>query len=144
MAEYLDPTVCFEIDTYWTQVGGHDPVAVVKELGARVPLLHIKDGPADNKDSDMVAVGEGVMDVAGILDAGTIGGVAGRGTGSLRDGYARSGWEELSQPGGDWLVENKAKVKSRYYWLRQYLPGLRERQPRFQNSRGGGLRRPDG
>jgi len=71
MAEYLDPTVIFEIDTYWTQVGGHDPVAVVKELGARVPLLHIKDGPADNKNSDMVAVGEGKMDVAGIVQAGT-------------------------------------------------------------------------
>ena len=70
MAEYLDPTVVFEIDTYWTQVGGHDPAVVVKELGARVPLLHIKDGPADNKDSDMVAVGDGVMDVAGILEAG--------------------------------------------------------------------------
>ena len=70
MAEYLDPTIIFEIDTYWVQVGGRDPIAVIKELGARVPLLHIKDGPADNKNSDMVAVGEGKMDVVGILAAG--------------------------------------------------------------------------
>ncbi len=70
MSEYLDPTVCFEIDTYWAQVGGQDPIAVIKELGARAPLLHIKDGPADNKNSDMVAVGEGAMDINGILDAG--------------------------------------------------------------------------
>jgi len=70
MAEYLDPSVVLEVDTYWAKVGGRDPIAVIKELGARVPLLHIKDGPADNKNSDMVAVGDGAMDVAGILDAG--------------------------------------------------------------------------
>lgn len=70
MAEHLDPTVGFEIDTYWAQVGGCDPVAVIKELGARVPLLHIKDGPADTRESPHVAVGEGVMDVRSILDAG--------------------------------------------------------------------------
>jgi sugar phosphate isomerase/epimerase len=70
MAEHLDPTVGFEIDTYWAQVGGCDPVAVIEELGTRVPLLHIKDGPADGRESPMVAVGEGVMDVAGIAAAG--------------------------------------------------------------------------
>jgi sugar phosphate isomerase/epimerase len=70
MAEHLDPTICFEIDTYWAQVGGCDPAAVIKELGARVPLLHIKDGPADGRESPMVAVGEGVMDIRSILDAG--------------------------------------------------------------------------
>jgi sugar phosphate isomerase/epimerase len=43
---------------------------VIKELGARVPLLHIKDGPADSREANMVAVGEGVMDVAGIVAAG--------------------------------------------------------------------------
>lgn len=70
MAEHLDPTIAFEVDTYWAQVGGCDPVAVINELGARVPLIHIKDGPADGRESPMVAVGEGVMDVAGIVAAG--------------------------------------------------------------------------
>src|SRR5262249_349694 len=70
MAQELDPSIIFEIDTYWAKVGGCDPVAVINELGARVKLLHMKDGPADNKDSPMVAVGDGVMDVAGVLNAG--------------------------------------------------------------------------
>ncbi len=70
MLERLDPTVGFEVDTYWAQVGGCDPVAVIKEMGTRAPLLHIKDGPADTRESPMVAVGEGKMDIASILEAG--------------------------------------------------------------------------
>ncbi len=69
MLENLDPTIGFEIDTYWVKTAGLDPVSVIRDLGTRVPLLHIKDGPAV-KDQPMVAVGEGVMDVAAIIDAG--------------------------------------------------------------------------
>lgn len=68
MVELLDPQIFFEIDTYWVQVGGSDPAAVVKALGPRVPLLHIKDGPG-NKEAAMTAVGDGVMNVPGILAA---------------------------------------------------------------------------
>jgi sugar phosphate isomerase/epimerase len=64
--QQLDNTVIAEIDTYWAQVGGADPVQVVSELGPRAQLLHIKDGPADDPASDMTAVGDGVIDVAGI------------------------------------------------------------------------------
>ncbi len=70
MLENLDPTIGFEVDTYWVKVGGLDPVAVIKELGARAPLLHIKDGPADGRESPMVAVGDGVMDIPAIVNAG--------------------------------------------------------------------------
>ncbi len=69
MVEQLDPTIGFEIDTYWVKAAGLDPVAVIKELGTRVPLLHIKDGPAVKGES-MLAVGDGVVDVASIIDAG--------------------------------------------------------------------------
>lgn len=69
MLDYLDPAVGFEIDTYWVKTGGLDPAAVITELGARVPLLHIKDGPAVT-EQPMVAVGEGTMDFAPILAAG--------------------------------------------------------------------------
>lgn len=68
MLENLDPTVMFEIDTYWVQTAGCDPVAVIEELGARVPLLHIKDGPCV-QDKAMVAVGEGKMNFAPIIEA---------------------------------------------------------------------------
>jgi len=70
MLEQLDPSIVFEIDTYWVKAGGCDPVAVIQELGPRVPLLHIKDGPAV-KGQPMVAVGEGAMDIPAILKAGT-------------------------------------------------------------------------
>jgi sugar phosphate isomerase/epimerase len=68
MAQQLDPSVGFEIDTYWVKTGGRDPVAVIEELGARVPLLHIKDGPATT-DAPMVAVGEGIMEFSPIIEA---------------------------------------------------------------------------
>lgn len=68
MLDYLQPNVYFEIDTYWVQTGGADPVAVVKELGARAPLLHIKDGPCD-KEKSMTAVGTGEVDFPAIVEA---------------------------------------------------------------------------
>jgi sugar phosphate isomerase/epimerase len=68
MAQHLDPTVKFEIDTYWVQTAGKSAVDVVRELDDRVPLLHLKDGPLDTKAS-MVAVGEGRMDFEPIVQA---------------------------------------------------------------------------
>lgn len=67
MLEYLDPSVLLELDTYWIKVGGQDPLQVIQQLGSRAPLLHIKDGPADSRESDMVAVGQGVMDWHSII-----------------------------------------------------------------------------
>ena len=57
-----------EIDTYWAKVGA-DPAQVVKDFGVRAPLLHIKDGPADDTEAPMTAVGKGVVDVAAIAAA---------------------------------------------------------------------------
>lgn len=68
MLENLTPDVLFELDTYWVQTGGCDPAAVAKELGARAPLLHIKDGPCV-KDQPMTAVGEGKVDFPAVVKA---------------------------------------------------------------------------
>jgi len=68
MAE-LDPAVFVELDTYWARVGGSDPAKVVAQLGARVRLLHLKDGPADVPKSPMTAVGDGVLDFFAIVAA---------------------------------------------------------------------------
>ncbi len=62
----VDDSVFAEVDTYWAKVGGVDPARIVADLGTRARLLHIKDGPADNADSPMTAVGDGVIDVAAI------------------------------------------------------------------------------
>ncbi|NOZ20530.1 MAG: sugar phosphate isomerase/epimerase [Planctomycetes bacterium] len=68
MLENLSSDIFFEIDTYWVQTGGCDPVEVVKEMGPRAPLLHIKDGPCDQK-ADMTAIGEGKVDFPAIVQA---------------------------------------------------------------------------
>ena len=68
LLELVDPGVVFEVDTYWVQTGGQDAAALVKQLGTRAPLLHIKDGPATEKDP-MVAVGQGVLDFHAIIPA---------------------------------------------------------------------------
>ncbi len=64
----LDESVFLQIDTYWAQVGGMDAIDVVKRVGERAPLIHLKDGSLD-KDDDMTAVGGGKMDVPGIIAA---------------------------------------------------------------------------
>jgi sugar phosphate isomerase/epimerase len=69
MLEHLAPEVFLEVDVYWVQTGGQDPAAVVKRLGRRAPLLHIKDGPCV-RGQPMTAVGEGQVDIAGVIQAG--------------------------------------------------------------------------
>jgi sugar phosphate isomerase/epimerase len=64
-----DPDVFAEIDIYWAQVGKVDPASFVAGLGDRVQLLHVKDGPADQYESPMVAVGQGAVDVPAVLAA---------------------------------------------------------------------------
>ena len=66
MLELLDPRVLFEVDTYWVKTGGGDPVSVIRSLGKRAPLLHIKDGPC-KQAQPMMAAGKGSMDFPPIL-----------------------------------------------------------------------------
>jgi sugar phosphate isomerase/epimerase len=69
MLEQLDPDVFFEVDVYWVQTAGQDPAQVVRRLGARAPLLHVKDGPCQ-LEAPMTALGEGVVDIPGVIAAG--------------------------------------------------------------------------
>ncbi len=63
------PRVQFEVDTYWAaNFGTVDAAAEVARVKARAPLLHIKDGPLERGQAH-VAVGEGRMDVAGVIAA---------------------------------------------------------------------------
>lgn len=44
LVERTDPNLmCFEIDCYWVTQAGRDPVQMIKKLGPRVRLLHMKD-----------------------------------------------------------------------------------------------------
>lgn len=69
MMELLAPEILFEIDTYWVQTAGVDPAKVVKEVGDRAPLLHIKDGPCV-KSEPMTAVGDGKVNFHEVVAAG--------------------------------------------------------------------------
>jgi len=76
LLENLDKEIFFEVDTYWVKVAGQDPVAIVKKLGERAPLLHIKDGPAKWNDSlpkdnpdPMTSVGKGTQNFPAIVKA---------------------------------------------------------------------------
>lgn len=67
--ECLAENVLAEVDTYWVKVGGASPVDVVSQLGARARYLHLRDGPADDPGSPMVAVGHGTLDIPAIVAA---------------------------------------------------------------------------
>ena len=69
LADQLDDAVLLEVDTYWAAVGGQDVAALLGRLGDRVRYLHVKDGPAVNRDDFNTAVGAGRMPVAEILAA---------------------------------------------------------------------------
>lgn len=72
MLELLDPAIDFEVDVYWAQAAGRDPAALVRSLGARAPLLHLKDGPA-TRAAPMTALGQGVVDIPAVLAASSPG-----------------------------------------------------------------------
>jgi sugar phosphate isomerase/epimerase len=65
----LDPELVLEVDTYWAAVGGQDPVALLKRLGARVVAIHIKDGPVNLDLLAQLPAGQGQMDIWGAINA---------------------------------------------------------------------------
>jgi sugar phosphate isomerase/epimerase len=82
----FDPSlVQIELDVYWVGITGADPVALINQLGKRVPLLHLKDKDAAapvETDEGKVArtsfkeVGSGGLDFPAILKAAASAGVS--------------------------------------------------------------------
>ena len=67
--ERLAPEVVLEIDTFWATVGGADTPALLKSLGERVTLIHVKDGEKSTDTSKQQPAGQGDVDVPAILAA---------------------------------------------------------------------------
>lgn len=67
--------LAFELDTYWVQAGGCDPIAWIRKVAGRCPLLHLKDFGygADNKPF-FAEVGSGNLNMPGIIEAAAAGG----------------------------------------------------------------------
>ena len=59
-----------EIDTYWVQLGGGNPVQWLESLKGRSPLLHMKDvGVLKDGGPTMVEIGSGNLDFKAIVTA---------------------------------------------------------------------------
>jgi sugar phosphate isomerase/epimerase len=74
LLETLPQEVELELDVYWAAIAGRDPVALIRDLGARLRLLHMKDMAAGPGREDVVP-GDGVLAWAEIVAAGTDGAV---------------------------------------------------------------------
>ncbi len=61
-----------ELDTYWVQKGGENPVEYLKKYAGRTPILHIKDMGADG---DFAEIGTGSLNWPAIFSAAEAGGV---------------------------------------------------------------------
>ncbi len=68
-----DPEVFqFEIDTYWVQHGGADPIQWINKVKGRMDVVHFKDMALDASEGQtqiMAEVGEGNLNWKGITEA---------------------------------------------------------------------------
>ncbi|MEM7682342.1 MAG: sugar phosphate isomerase/epimerase [Planctomycetota bacterium] len=76
LLDKCDPTVWFELDTYWVQAGGGDPVSWIERCAGRIPVLHAKDMTASpDMKPVMCEVGAGNLNWKQILPAAQKAGV---------------------------------------------------------------------
>jgi sugar phosphate isomerase/epimerase len=59
-------TTRVEFDAGWAHAAGQDPVALLRRLDGRVPVVHLKDMTADGEPT---ALGEGVVPLRAVADA---------------------------------------------------------------------------
>lgn len=69
LADNLDPAVFLEVDTYWSFVGGVDPVGLLGRLGDRVQFIHVKDGEPTGDTKAQRPAGSGEVPVLDVLAA---------------------------------------------------------------------------
>lgn len=62
-----------ELDTYWIQHGGPDPVDYLRRYAGRCPLVHLKD-MADDEERSFAEVGQGILHWNAIFEAAEAGG----------------------------------------------------------------------
>jgi sugar phosphate isomerase/epimerase len=57
----------FEIDTYWVQAGGGNPVQWLKKVAGRIDVVHFKDMAVVNGQQAMAEIGQGNLDWPSII-----------------------------------------------------------------------------
>jgi sugar phosphate isomerase/epimerase len=63
------PALQAELDTFWVQAGGCDPVDWVKKFAGRQPLLHLKDFGIVKSERAMRPIGQGNLNWTRIIPA---------------------------------------------------------------------------
>jgi sugar phosphate isomerase/epimerase len=71
LTQSSDPKlVQFELDVMWARWGGENPVAWMKKLKGRVPLVHMKDTPGQAAGGKkFTEVGTGIVDINAVVKA---------------------------------------------------------------------------
>lgn len=59
----------FELDTYWVQVGGVNPVDMIHRVKGRMAVVHLKDLAIIGREQIFAEVGEGNMNFDAIIQA---------------------------------------------------------------------------
>ena len=73
--ESAPDTLQAQLDVYWVQHGGVDPVSYIRTWASRCKVLHLKD-MLDNEERSFAEVGEGILDWPAIFAAAAEVGVA--------------------------------------------------------------------
>ncbi|BBH24661.1 sugar phosphate isomerase [Paenibacillus baekrokdamisoli] len=70
LLESSDPEhVGFELDTYWVQAGGADPVEWIRKVEGRMKVIHLKDMAIVNDNQVFSEIGAGNMNFPAIIEA---------------------------------------------------------------------------
>lgn len=69
LLDELNPSIWFEIDTYWITHGGGDPAAWINKVAGRIPCVHLKDMGIKDGKQIMMEVGQGNLNWPAILTA---------------------------------------------------------------------------
>lgn len=71
LLEETDPqAVDFELDVYWVQAGGADPIEWIRKVEGRMKVVHLKDmAVMPDGEQRFAEIGEGNMNMRGILQA---------------------------------------------------------------------------
>ena len=70
LVDELPASIELELDLYWASIAGHDPVELIRSMGSRVRLLHMKDMAPTTGREDR-APGDGVLDWPSIVTVAT-------------------------------------------------------------------------
>ena len=70
LAEHTDPkAVYFRLDVAWITLGGADPAHILRKMAGRVPAVHLKDVYGTDEIGKWTALGTGVVDIRGSIEA---------------------------------------------------------------------------